>query len=185
MISKHCLLLFCFCPVQIVSTHSATQRLPLSFSNPVLGPDHPDPSVLHFNDTYYLTYTPGDRDAALFRSADLQSWELATAGIFNATAPATSGHSVQLVSGEPFWYCDIWSPVLTHIGRGTRAPFMASFSARRFSTPQHPCRPLPVHGDCVPGIRVSTDRSLPLRRARRSRGQLFGRFIPRGTAITG
>ena len=120
-----------------------------AWPNPILGPDHPDPSVLKVGPDYYLSFTPGDRNIGLFHSTDLVNWAANGKGLFNNASSSAPGSSVQLLRNESWHYCDIWSPLIvdlhthTHPSHSSSYRFQLIFSARRFPTAQNPCPRLP------------------------------------------
>jgi len=80
------------------------------FDNPVLGPDHPDPSVLLTTaGHYFLVSTPGDADVRLFQSADLAGWaRVGDAGLFNVSAAAGCSRGAANASARA--PCPGWQP---------------------------------------------------------------------------
>lgn len=111
------------------SIHSAT--------NPVLGPDHPDPDVLRAiapdgKPIYYLTATGGNSgDLPLFTSRDLLSWTPAQTGLFhhNGGAPVKLNNA---------WFCNMWAPSLREVKPGT---MLLAFTAQRFANDPGGCPP--------------------------------------------
>ena len=72
---------------------------PLTYSNPVISQDAPDPGVLKTGQDYFMAATGGDREHGAFpiyRSEDLIHWQPAGSVLANARLPAgaaaISGH---------------------------------------------------------------------------------------------
>jgi arabinan endo-1,5-alpha-L-arabinosidase len=70
------------CMLLPTCTRSSEQRVAVTYQNPVMAHDAPDPSVIHANDGYFYTYTTqsiypaGVLNLPILRSADLVHWKL-------------------------------------------------------------------------------------------------------------
>ena len=157
-------------------------------TNPILGTDRPDPSVLRVEGsdgpTYYLVHTVHNgRDIPILKSSDLVTWEDAGTVFDRARTP---GRTLDLNEGH---FCSVWAPELVQVRDGV---FMVNFSAQRYgsarecgpyredggvyvassaspegpyATADHPWEPLAVGGhitECPADVRASIPRSLPV-----------------------
>ncbi len=120
-------------------------------TNPVLGVDHPDPSVLRVVENgkaaYYLSATTDGADFPIYRSSDLIHWQKLPQRAFRrSNAPGSS----LAINGKHF--CHLWAPHLARVGPSA---YQLSFTATAYDEPQAECPPYGEDG----GVFVASSSS--------------------------